>query len=209
MENNVSIKKGVYGMIEKAHQMFRVSFDGFMKNDLDILTNVIKEEQNLTEIFNALTRSIVESSKKEISKIEKTVVLGLVDIISDIERIGDCCVSLVERMEYKIREELFFSDIAVEEYRELCTKVEPFLSKTAEVIITAENQDLTKRLIADEVSINQLVEKYRLAHIHRLAEGICDSRASTMYLDMLDFTREIVHHCASIAKQILSFHNKK
>lgn len=184
--------------------MFGTSFDGFMENDLSVLEQVLVDEQRLTEIYASLTAALVASSKKKLSKREKEDILSIVDIIGAIERIGDCCVSLVERIEYKISERLFFSEAAVEEYKNLYTKIDRFLSDTAEAIGT-ENKKFAKRLIEDKVDLNGLVEKSRANHIDRLARGICDGRASTMYLDILDFTKEIVYHCVSMARQILKF----
>lgn len=204
MSQRASIKQEIFEILEKAHQMFRTTFDGFMKHDLDILDQVVKDEQSLTENYATLTSSIVESSKRNLSKKEQVVILGMVDIVGAIERIGDCCVSLVERIEYKIRERLFFSEEAVEEYKNLYTKVDRFLLDAAEAI-RMENQKFAKRLIEDESDLNELVDKYRADHIDRLARGICDVRASTMYLDMLDFTKEIVYHCVSMARQVLRF----
>ena len=194
--------KEILEMLEKAHQMLHTTFDGFMKHDIGLLDQVLKDKQKLTETYTTLTSSVVESLKGNLPEKEKRAILSMADIVGSIEKIGDCSVGLVERIEYKISEKLLFSETAVEEYKNLYTKVDRFLSDTSEVIRT-EEQNLAKKLIEDELSLNELVDKYRATHLDRLARGICDDRASTMYLDMLGFTKKIVYHCVNMARQIL------
>ncbi|MFH1578404.1 MAG: PhoU domain-containing protein, partial [Candidatus Omnitrophota bacterium] len=91
MDNSILLKKGIFEMIAQSHKMFQTTFEGFMENDLDTLNRAVKEEQGLTETYVKLTSYIVASSKNKLSKKEKKILLGLLDIISGIERIGDCC----------------------------------------------------------------------------------------------------------------------
>lgn len=195
------LREKIVEMLEKARTMLCTSFDGLMKNDIKILNQVLKDEGQLTAIYDNLTSLAIESAKKNLSgKLKKTVV-DFVDIICAIERIGDFCVGLVERIEYKIRENLLFSEAAVEEYKELYIKIDESLSDTIKAV-KSEDKDLAKRILKKKPILYALIEDSRANHIERSAKGICDEWAKIRYLDMLDFIKDIVDHCMEIAGKL-------
>lgn len=189
-------------MLGQVQVMFRTSFDGLMKNDIDILNQVLEDEEKITGIYNSLTASAVESSKKNLLDEAKRIVVDLMDIICAIERIGDCCVDLVERIEYKIRENLLFSEVAVQEYKDLYRKVDQILSDTIKVMKNKDKK-LAEKILENKPTLDLLVDKYRASHIDRSAKGICDEWARVRYLDMLDLTKEAAHYCMRIVGKLV------
>jgi len=189
-----SLRQETVEMLRRVQIMFRTSFDGLMKNDIDILKRVLEDETKINKTYSNLTTSAIESSKKKLSAKTKNIFVGLVNIISAIERMGNLCISLVERIEYKISEKLLFSDAAVQEYKELCDNIDKILSNTIEAINTNDKK-LGKKIIENKSHLHVLIKKSRVNHIDRSAKGICDEWAKIRYLDMLDFIKEIVDHC--------------
>ena len=129
---------------------------------------------------------------------DKKAIMCMVDILVAIERIGDFCVGLAERTEYKIRENLLFSEEAVEEYKGLFSRVDKVLTGIAEAM-KADDKKLAKDALEDKSAIYALIEKSRANHIDRSAKGVCDEWAKIRYLDMLDFVKDIVDRCAEIS----------
>jgi Na+/phosphate symporter len=79
-----SLRQKTIEMLKRVQIMFRTSFDGLMKNDINILNQVLKDETKITEIYNKLTTSAIEVSKKKLSKEAKRIVVDLISIISAI-----------------------------------------------------------------------------------------------------------------------------
>jgi phosphate:Na+ symporter len=197
-----SLRQETIEMLKLVQIMFRTSFDGLMKNDINILNQVLKDETKITEIYNNLTTSAIEISKKKLSDKAKRIVADLINIICAIERMGDLCICLVERIEYKISEKLLFSKAAVQEYKELCNNIDKVLSSTIEAMKTNDRK-LAKKILEDKSSLDTLIEKSRSNHIDRSARGICDEWAKVRYLDMLDFIKEIVDHCMETVTKVI------
>ena len=63
-----------------------------------------------------------------------------------------------------------------------------------------EKIELLDMILKNGDEIKELIEKYRIEHMERLAKGICEPRAANMYFDMLDFTGNIARHCTNIAR---------
>lgn len=202
LDEIVSLKQKAIGMLGQVQVMFCACFDGLMKNDIHTLDQVLKDEDKITELYNNLTASAVEISKKNLSDEDKEGIVRSVDIISGIENIGDCCVSLVEQIEYKIHEKALFSETAVQEYKDLHSKVEQILSDVAELMKTG-NRELAENILGSEAALDELVDKYRANHIDRSARGICDEWARIRYLEMLNITKRVADHCLEIAGKLI------
>jgi len=197
-----SLRQETIKMLERVQIMFRTSFDGLMKNDIDILNQVLKDETKITEVYNNLVTSAIEISKKKLSGKAKKIVVDLINIISAIEKMGNLCIRLVERIEYKISERLLFSEAAVEEYKELCNNIDEILSNTIEAM-KINDKKLAKKILKNKSSLYALIEKSRANHIDRSARGICDEWAKIRYLDMLDFIKDIVDHCMETVRNLI------
>lgn len=197
-----SLKQETIEMFKQAQGMFYTCFDGLMKNDIPTLDQVLKDDIKLTEWYTNLTASTVEISKKKLSDKDKKRIVILVDVISSIENIGDCCVSLVEQIEYKISEKALFSETAVQEYKDLHSKVEQILSDVAEVMKTG-NIEFAENILGSEAALDELVDKYRANHIERSAKGICDGWAKIRYLEMLNITKQVTDYCREIDRKLI------
>ncbi len=194
-------------MLEDVQAMFRCSFDGLMKNDIKILDQVLKDKTRINEVYNQLTTMAVEVSRKGLAKEAKTIVSDLVKIIGAIERMGDLCICLVERIEYKITEKLLFSEVAVKEYKELCDNIDNILSDSI-IAIKTSDEELGKKILENKSHLYALIEKSRANHIDRLAKGICDEWAKIRYLDMLDYVEDIARHCMETVRRLVKRYPK-
>jgi len=197
-----SLRQETIKMLERVQIMFRTNFDGLMKNDIRILDQVLKDEVKINETYNNLTALTIKISKKKLSKEAKKIVMDLVNIICAIERMGDLCIRLVERIEYKISEKLLFSEAAVQEYKELCDNIDKILSDTIAAVKT-NDRTLAKKVLKNKSPLYALIEKSQANHIDRSARGICEEWAKVRYLDMLDFIKEIVDHCMETAGKLM------
>ena len=200
--NTKKIEKEIIQLATIACDVFSTAFEGFMQNKLGMLMDALKKEEKLNHKERLLTDIITKALKQEKAKRVKESLIIFTDLISQIERIGDHCADLIERMEIKIAESLFFSEEAVEEYKELYLAVESNLANMFKLLKTRD-KSLASEIIKAVTNIKKLTEKYYKNHLERLKEGICDPRAGKMFLDMLDATRSVSFHCSGIAQTIL------
>ena len=202
MENLVSIREKINEMAKLALSMLKATFDGFMQHDLDILANVLKDEQRLNDMEKAITLSLIDISKNKITDSDKNNITHLAKIVEDLEEIGDYIKDMIERIEIKIQEKLFFSEEALAEYRHLYGVVETALYNIVNSF-KLNVSSFSQMVLSAKEDTDNLIEKYRDAHTQRLISGICDPRAGNMFLDLIDFMGQIFHHVKSIARNIL------
>jgi Na+/phosphate symporter len=195
------LRQQVLEMLEKVQEMLSTSLEGLLKYDIKILDNVLKGEDEVMKIYNDLTSSAITSSKGDVSNKAKESILDIVDMAGAVEKIGNCCVWLVEQVEYAVSEKVSFSKEAEKEYRELHGKVKDIISDTAKAM-GANDKNLAKSISNRRSDIDRLVETSRANHIDRSARGICGEWAKVRYLDMLNFTKQAAYHCMELAEKI-------
>jgi phosphate:Na+ symporter len=192
------IKDLIQLMSKLIDEMVGRVYEGLMKNDIYILDSVLDKERRLdahekeiSGIITKLPRDLKDEDRKEY------VLEG--QIAANIERMGDELRALVERIELKIAEKLYFSDEGISQYAEVFEKMKTSVGLIVEYLGKgkAENLDL---VLTNGDEIKALIEKYRKLHMERLTKGICNPRASSMFFDMLDYTGNVARHCTNIAK---------
>lgn len=192
------IKKSIQQMFGMVVEMIDLVNRGLMENDVHYLNSALNKEHIIDDLEKDITANIVGISKDLNKRAHREFIL-LGEIAENTERMGDELRCLIERIEIKIAEKLFFSDIGIQQYKEVFEKMQESVRLVGEFL----NEDNVKALDAvlkNGEDIKKLIERYRIEHLERLTKGICEVRAANMYFDMLDFTGNIARHCTNIAR---------
>jgi phosphate:Na+ symporter len=201
MHDLTSIKTEIKKMAETSFRMLTMTFQAFMDHDMDVLQAVLNDEQTLNAYERDITAHLVEYGKGATGKKENAEVKIYVDVVGDLELVGDYCKDILERVQIKIEERLLFSDEAVKEYVDLYKKTETAFRKVL-VAIEQESYACAKEALSEEKAMEKLVEEYRARHTQRLIKGVCSPLACNMFLNMVDFTMEIYLHVRKIARNL-------
>lgn len=185
-------------MTDILSEMVDLVYQGFMENDAHYLNRALNKERIMDDFEKEITTCVVQVFKTLDKKQQKEFVF-LEQAAQNIERMGDELRYLMERIEIKIAENLFFSEVGVEQYKKLFEKMKKSVSLTIE-FLNKNKHELLKMILKNGDEIKKTVEEYRAGHLERLAKGICEQRAANMYFDMLDFTGNIARHCTNIAR---------
>ena len=179
-------------------EMADLVYKGFLENDAHYLNSALNKERIVDDLEKEITVKIVKIGKGLDKKTQKELLL-LEQTAQNLERMGDELRYLMERIEIKIAEKLFFSEVGLEQYGEVFEKMHKSLNLTVEFLNEGKKEFLDMVLKNGE-EIKKLIEKYRVEHLERLTKGICEPRAANMYFGMLDFTGNIARHCTNIAR---------
>ncbi len=179
-------------------EMIHLIYQGLMENDAHYLNSALNKERIIDDLEEKVTVTIVGIAKTLDEKERKALVL-MEQTAQNIERMGDEMRYLIERIEIKIAEKLLFSDIGVEQYKEVFNKMRESVNLITKFVAEGNNE-LLDVVLENGDQIKALIERYRAEHLDRLTKGLCDPRAANMYFDMLDFTGNIARHCTNIAR---------
>lgn len=189
-------KKQLIEMLKITLEMFQKTHQGLDKEDKNILNNVLKLENSVNDYEKKITVLLIELSKKEGKDKEAN---ALFQVARDIERIGDHCEDLVQRIEIKTDEGLTFSEPAIKELDQLFNAVTEVIRDTLNV---AEKNEaaLTKKISKDKKDIDSNVKLYLTHHFERLKQGICDPRSGMIFSDLVGILGGIAKHSLFIAE---------
>lgn len=184
------------------------AMEAFFEKDEKLINQVLEWEQGINQLERGITQYLVKLSNSNLLEEDYLRVTNLYHTTNDIERIGDHAENLAELAQFSIDNNLFFSDLAIDELKDMRSRVDAILS---DVIISFENEDidLAKTIFTQEEEIDRLEESLRERHIDRLNKQLCHPSAGVIFLDMVSNLERIADHATNISKTVLDLESKK
>lgn len=184
------------GMIQKA-------FQGFLKEDSEILEQIIKDEDHINSLQEQVTKYVIALSKKDIGADISSKIPALVHSINDIERIGDHAENLVELAREKISKHLVFSEQGIAELNELREEIDLMFFETM-TALEHNDPEQAALVMKREERIDTLTDALRASHIDRLEDGLCLLQSGVIFLDIVSNLERVADHMNNIAEAIIN-----
>jgi phosphate uptake regulator len=124
-------------------------------------------------------------------------------IPSHLERIGDALEGVVRTLRDREDESAAFTERGMREVRELFDRSLGLLECARDLTRTG-NQVLARHVELESMRFQEVASGFALAHEERLIDGLCQPRASTAYLAILDHLAEVTRHCRQIAHRVVA-----
>lgn len=122
----------------------------------------------------------------------------LLHCITDLERISDHAVNVVESVQEMVKKDLHFSKKAQEEMRVYSSAVEDILTRAVDAFVhTDEKLALTVEPL--EEVIDKLNKSVKKRHIKRLRKGKCTIELGLILSDIATNYERVSDHCSNIA----------
>jgi phosphate:Na+ symporter len=195
----VQIINEILRMGDIARENVNMSVDAIINNDEKLIGEVYAKERVLNELEKRITEYLLEVSNSPISAEQSNRVLSLFNTVHDVERIGDHAENLVELAQFKIDNKIKFSDMAIEELREIYETVDNCLEK-AFIALKTDDEKFVKEADIHERKVDMLRDKFRDSHIKRLNNRECQINAGVIFLDILTNLERIGDHGVNIAE---------
>ena len=194
------IGKEVVRMAYLARDNFERAANALINNDTSKVEKIESVEEVINFLNHGITRHLVKINALDLDYSDAKYIGRLFHVVNDIERIGDHAVNLSEAMVVRNNEKLAISEDAVAELETMRKCVIELLNAS---IQSFEKQELTfdeaKRIESLETVSDNLKIKYQDAHLRRLNEEHCETRAGMMFVNtLIDFER-VGDHAKNIA----------
>lgn len=188
------------GMADEIVEMLRHVRDGFGHLDPQVVEQasqlgriVHKQEQGVLE---RLARRSVAARIAGLPVDEDVVYVPM-----HLERVAECVERLGVATVKVAREGTLFTDRAVHEVGGLIAQAIEILESVRDAIRTG-NPVLMRFVVDAGKACEARVSEYAHFHEKRLIEGVCQPRASSVYLMMLDDIRGIEWHARQVAEKL-------
>jgi len=203
-----SVIKETLHMGNLAKESFKCSMEGFIEKDYKKIEETKRIEKIVNEMEREISKYLVQLSNRNISSQDREHVDALFNTINDIERVADHAENISELAEYRIENDLFFTEDALDELRHISGLVMSAYTDSLTVITTFD-YDLAREVTKTEDEVDVLERRLRASHIDRLNNNKCVPSSGVIFLDIISNLERIADHAANIVMPILDHEKKK
>ena len=196
-----AIKKELYRMGQLASDMLAEAMRAFQNGDQNVIQGAYEKEDVINELEKEVTRYVVVLSGFEISDLQSNQLSSLIDIVNDIERVGDHAENILELAEVKCDRRLPLSESAHQDLRVMYERVDAAV-KDAIQALWEQNDELALRVVEHENEVDAMERDLRRAHIGRLNAGTCHPESGVIYLDVLSNLERIADHASVLPMSV-------
>ncbi|HIU83248.1 MAG TPA: Na/Pi cotransporter family protein [Candidatus Faecicola pullistercoris] len=198
------LKKEISHMAELCKENFLLSVDAITKVDLNSRDLILKNEKIINYLNREISKFLVKLSHEDISLSDRTMIGTTYHTLTDLERIGDYAINMIEGAEKLKGDNAAFSDEALAEIGEMRQAIEKMFNL---VIKAYENDDLTAMtdIDATEQSVDDLKALMRNKHIERLNKGSCSAEVGVIFLTYASNAERVADHLLNVAQAIQSY----
>lgn len=185
-------------MSEIARDTFFDAMELVNKYSGDKARSIIEREQDLDRYEDKLRAYLTRLSSESLGFSDSQNVSTLLHCITDIERISDHAVNVVECIQEMHKKDLHFSKRAVEEMNIFGSAVHDILDRSVQAFVT-EDEALAKTVEPLEEVIDELNKNVKKRHVKRLRKGKCTIELGLVLSDLASNYERVADHCSNIA----------
>ena len=195
VENSVA---EVIHMGQITYENVKCAFDACLTNDEKKISQVYRREKDIDMMARQISDYLVKISGLSLTENQHALVNHLFYTVSDIERMGDHAENLAELAQFKVENQINFSDTANKELEGI---MEYVTNSVVYALRARESSDMgviTKAREYEE-QVDYVEGELREKHIERLAANLCAPRSGVVFLDILSNLERISDHADNIA----------
>lgn len=161
-----------------------------------------QQEQLINRLDEEITNYITNLTSQNLTRNQSNYALTLLHAVNDLERIGDHADNIVELAVYAVENKVSFSQEALKSIKEMASLTGETLQLSLKAL-EKNDHELARKVIKNEVVIDNLEREFRQGHIERLNEKKCSGIAGAVFLDLLSNMERIGDHSVNIAEYVL------
>lgn len=195
-------KKEIMRMGKIVEDNLIMSSKAFKNHDKKMTREVFSQEKVVNRLEQDIIGYLVELSNAPLSDEQHNELNIFINVVNDIERVGDHADNIAELSEEAIEDGLKFSKESIDEFDIIFDKTKQVFYKALESI---KNTDLDKarEVLKLEEEIDLLEKEYRNNHIDRLNKTLCQPSSGVIFLDILSNLERVADHSYNIASYVL------
>lgn len=165
--------------------------------------NAVESAYQTEDLIDKLEREIVEFLNKlaqsSLSKDQSEAIYAIMHICSDLERIGDHAINIIQMSAVKQDNALNFSNEAVDELQSLYRIVDQMFEGAIDAYVK-EDKQLAETVIKQDDEVDSRERHLRKNHISRLNQGICVPHSGILFLDVISNLERVADHITNVGE---------
>ncbi|MCF6466125.1 Na/Pi cotransporter family protein [Clostridium sp. Cult2] len=196
------VTKEVLRMGKIVEENLVVAAKAFRNKDEKMTQEVFSQEKVINRLERDIVEYLVELSNAPLTDEQHIQVNILINVVNDIERVGDHADNIAELAQVVVDERLQFSDGAIEEFDNIFGKSQKVFNKSLEALRDVDFEK-ARAVLKLEEEIDALEKEYRKTHIERLNKLLCQPSSGAIFLDVLSNLERVSDHSSNISLYVL------
>lgn len=194
------LHKEVCRMGRETHDHIVMAMDALLTGDFSKEKEINRHEDLADYLEEAITEGLVAVMPLELSEHESRRIASLFHVVTDLERISDHAMNLLNLAKERVNRSAKFSDKAVEELSTLFMQTMKVLSSSLEGLEEWNIPDSIMTVLEQgEQEVDDETDALRKKHIDRLKEHKCTPKSGVIYLETLTNLERVSDHAMNIA----------
>ena len=163
-------------------------------------TEVNRKEDLLDYLKHEISARLVDVRSMNLNAEDAKLAGSLFQVVSDLERVGDHSVNILEAAETRKRDGVKFTNKVSAELNGLSDRVVSQLETALDLFRhQSQDPDTLSRVEVAETEIDNTTEALRAHHVERVKNRKCSAKNGMIYLDMLTNLERVGDHAENIA----------
>ena len=198
----IQVKKEIENMFELAKTNFFLSLQFVYSQDLSKAKELEDREEKIDFINNEISNYLIKVSSVAALYDEKRIG-SYYHVINDIERIGDHAYNFLEMTRKMKNEDLVFSSLAVEEFKQFEEILRKMFGLADRIFMDKSLLDL-EELHKLEDETDELKDNLSNAHFDRIKHNKCKNELSPFHSNILSELERVADHLTNIGYSIVN-----
>jgi phosphate:Na+ symporter len=192
----------VIRVAEFSLENFNNSLIAFINRKEKLAREVVENEQVVDNLSQSIMEYLTNLAQLEMSAVDSRIVMQLMKIIIDLERISDHSENIAQSAIRRIDKSISFSKSAIAEVELISSHVKDALT-LAVTSLKNKDRQAAEDVLKIEPKVDKLEKKFTKSHLKRLSKGECNPSSSAIYTDIIHNMERVCDHCTNIANEIL------
>ncbi|MFI3251703.1 MAG: Na/Pi cotransporter family protein [bacterium] len=191
------VKKSVLQMGKRCYKLYNLTKELAVEYDEKKVEKAKLYESDIDSLDQRVHDYLRLLIKEDLDNETSNYVSKYLDIIRDLERIGDHCTNIVEFLTENVENKFTLTQKAFEELQKMFDKVLEMLTITIDSIELLNKEQL-EIVFELEKDVDTMEEKYRKRHFVRINQQSCSAPSHT-FVEMLSNLERIADHCHNVS----------
>ena len=189
-------------MGEAILENYKIATSMIYKYDAGQFPKLEENEAFIDKCETVLSTYIVKIDRRRLTPSDKMLVSEILNSISDLERMGDYCMSIAYVAQDKNEKNIHFSPYGHKEIDIIVAAVEYAIEST---INAFKNDDSSTAIRVEPLSevIDNLKDTIKNHHVERLQSGDCSIEGGVSLFDLINSFERIASHASNVALHVI------
>lgn len=185
-----------------AYENLNRGLDALLTLDEAKIDEVYHVEKQINFMNHAITDYLIKISQLTLPIDDSKSIGALFHVVNDIERIGDHAENLADAAKNRIADSISFSDVSVQELKEMGAKVNTILEYSIDMFAHNTKEHL-QDIMRIENEVDEMERQLQKNHVDRLTRNECSAAAGMVFSDVISGFERVSDHATNIAYALL------